>query len=151
MARVPTRRTAELAPVVWDPFEELHRLSRQMSRMLEDAFLPVGAAYEGFTPAADVLETEDAYLVEVELPGVKKGDVTVEVSGQRLVVRGERRAEERKGILRRRGRVTGTFAYEVDFPGEVDVDHVEAELSDGVLSVRVPKAGKERPRTITVK
>jgi HSP20 family protein len=152
MARVPTRTTGtELQPLAWDPFEELQRLSRQMSRVLEGGLLPLPAGDEAFAPVADIEETEDAYVVEVELPGVRKGDVTVEVNGQTLTVRGERRQQERKGILRRRGRVTGRFHFEVGFPGEVDVEHVDAHLEDGVLTVRLPKGGKERARTIAVR
>jgi HSP20 family protein len=153
MARLPVRRGGDedLPLALWDPFQELHRLSRQMSRLFEEAWLPLGRAYEALSPAADIEETDDAYVIEVELPGVRKGDVSVEATGRRLVVRAERREPERQGILRRRGRATGKFLYEVTFPGEVDPEHIEAKLEDGVLTVRAPKVGQERPRTIPVR
>jgi HSP20 family protein len=66
-------------------------------------------------------------------------------------VRGERKEKERRGVLRQRSRVTGTFHYEVSLPGDIDPDKIEARLEEGVLSVRVPKAGQEHPRRITVK
>src|SRR5690606_26044133 len=102
------------------------------------------------TPLADVEETDDAYVVELDLPGVKRGDVDVEVDGRRLSVRGERKERERAGILRRRERTVGRFAYEVTLPGDVDADGVEARLDDGVLSVRLPKPEHDRRRRIPI-
>ena len=95
-------------------------------------------------------EVDDAYLVEVELPGVKRDDVSVEVAGRRLTVSGERKERERVGILRRRTRTVGRFHYEVVLPGEVAEDDVSAGMDEGVLTVRVPKAASERPRRIPI-
>ena len=96
-------------------------------------------------------ETPDAYVVEIELPGVKKDDVDIEIAGRRLAVRGERKEKERAGILRRRERVVGRFSYEVTLPGDVQDDGVEAHLNEGVLTLRVPKPDRERPRRIEVR
>jgi HSP20 family protein len=105
----------------------------------------------GFTPPADVEETDDAYVVEIELPGVKKHDLEIEVSGRRLTVRGERKETERVGVLRRQERTVGSFAYEVVLAGDVLEDKVEASLDEGVLTVRLPKPEHEQPRRIQVK
>src|SRR5579875_2696348 len=134
------RNDEELQSWVWEPFAELSRLSRRVSRLVD--MLP-WADGDGFTPTADVEETDEAYIVELELPGVKKGDISVEASDRRLVVRGERREQARRGILRRRGRVTGHFHYELSLPGDLDVDRIEARLEDGVLTLQIPKSGKE--------
>ena len=117
----------------WSPLEELDRL------------------VEGFVPMADIEESDDAFTIELELPGVKKDDISVEVSDRRVVVSGERKEKERVGILRRRTRSVGRFHYEVTLPGGVDDDAVEASLGEGVLTVRVPKAAGERPRRISIK
>ena len=103
-----------------------------------------------FTPLADLEETDEAYLAEIELPGVQLEDLSVEVAGRRLSVTGERKERERVGILRRRTRTVGRFQYEVLLPGDVDEEHVEASLHDGVLTVRVPKPEADRPRRIPV-
>ncbi|MDQ3896756.1 MAG: Hsp20/alpha crystallin family protein [Actinomycetota bacterium] len=103
-----------------------------------------------FTPLADLEETEEAYLAEIELPGVKLEDLSVEVAGRRLTVTGERKERERVGILRRRTRTVGRFHYEVLLPGEVDEEGVTASLHEGVLTVVVPKPASERPRRIPV-
>ena len=102
-------------------------------------------------PLADLEETDDAYVVEVELPGVKREDINVEVIGRRLTVTGERKERERTGILRRSTRTVGRFEHEVLLPGEVDEEGVEATLDEGVLSIRVPKSERERPKRIAVK
>jgi HSP20 family protein len=103
-----------------------------------------------FTPLADIEETGEAYVAEIELPGVAIDDLSVEVAGRRLTVTGERKEKERVGILRRRTRTVGRFHYEVLLPGDVDEEAVEASLADGVLTVRVPKPVSQRRRRIAI-
>lgn len=90
----------------------------------------------------------DNYLVEVELPGIKKEEVTIEVSGRRLTVRGERKQRDRVGVLRHNERIVGSFCYEVMLPDEVDVDKIDASLAEGVLTVKVPKTKGARSKRI---
>jgi HSP20 family protein len=147
---LPARRSQGDEVARWQPWSELSRLQDQLSRFLEDFSTVPYLFGEGFSPLADLEETEDEYVVEIELPGVKKHDVSVELSGRRLVVSGERKERERSGVLRRRGRVAGRFHHEVLLPGEIDPEGVTAHLEEGVLTVRVPKAATERPRRIEV-
>jgi HSP20 family protein len=134
----------------WDPLAELQFQQSQLSSLLENWGDLSSMMAEGFTPKADVEETEDAYLVEVELPGVKKGDIEISVSGRRIAISGERKEKERVGILRRRTRSVGRFYYEVLLPAVIDESDVTAHLDDGELIVRVPKATNERSRRIQV-
>jgi hypothetical protein len=92
-----------------------------------------------------VEERDDAYVVELELPGVRESDVEVSLAGRRLIVSGERREKERVGLLRRRTRRVGRFYYEVELPGAVDEDGVTASLDEGVLTVMLPKAERAGP------
>jgi HSP20 family protein len=135
----------------WDPFGELERLNRQLAHYLDSWRQLPDLVGRSFTPLADVEESADAYVVEIEVPGVKKGDLDIELAGRRLSVRGERKEKERVGILRRRERVVGRFHYEVTLPGDVDEEGVEAQLEEGVLTVRIPKPAHERPRQIAVR
>jgi len=104
-------------------------VSDQLDQLLEG--WPGSGRYrwsDGFSPLADLEETDDAYLVEVELPGVKKHDVAVEISGRRVIVDGGRKELERAGVLRRRTRAVGRFHHEVVLPGDVDAEAVSASL-----------------------
>jgi HSP20 family protein len=102
-------------------------------------------------PLVDIEEAEDAWIVEAELPGAKREDVHVELRDNELVIFGEIKERERKGILRRRTRRTGEFEYRVTIPGEADPVGIDASLHEGVLTVRIPKPARQRPREIEVK
>lgn len=153
MALLPVRKANSQSSdlVRHDPFGELERMHRQLSDLLESWRNWPSLLGEGFTPPADVEETEDAYTVEIELPGVKREDLDIEVSGRRVSVRGERKEKERAGILRRRERTVGSFVYEVTLPGDVDEGGAQANLDEGVLSLRLPKPEHERPRKIQIR
>ncbi|HEX2075532.1 MAG TPA: Hsp20/alpha crystallin family protein [Geodermatophilus sp.] len=141
--RTPSRSVAS-----WDPFRELAELSERMNRLWETGF---GAtALDRWAPLADVEETEDAWSVEIDLPGVARGDIDIQLNDRELTVSGEMKDKERAGILRRRTRRVGQFHYAVTLPGDVDADNVTASLSEGVLTVRVPKAQQAKPRRIAI-
>ena len=142
-------RTERTDPTRWDPLTEVRNVLSQLSRF-PDTWEEL-VARDGFTPRADVEETDDAYVIEVEVPGVNKKDIEVSVAGRRLTITGERKERERVGILRRRTRRVGRFEYDIQLPGDVDDKSVGAELADGVLTVRVPKATTERARRIEIR
>jgi HSP20 family protein len=135
----------------WDPFAEFEDLYDRMGRLMGSvsggpvrqlAALP-------WSPLADVSETEDAYLIEADLPGVSQDQVSVEASGGDLVISGEISSRrERAGVLRRATRRQGRFEYRTMLPADADPDQVSASLADGVLTVRVAKAETARPRRI---
>jgi HSP20 family protein len=121
-------------------------VGRLLAENVDEAIRPD----QGWRPAADVEETTDAYLVELELPGVKREDVSVEFGGGELTVTGEAKERQRVGFLRTRTRLVGRFDYRVSLPADVQEDQVSASLSEGVLTVRVPKNEKSRPRKIPI-
>jgi HSP20 family protein len=153
MANLATRpeRGASL-PARWDPFRELEEMRDRMDRLFTDVLGSSGS--QGpvvWAPPVDLEEADDAWVVEADLPGVKKGDVTVELRDGELAIHGEVKERERTGVLRRRTRRTGEFDYRVMLPGDVDDEHIAAELNDGVLNVRIPKPQRAQPRRIEVK
>ncbi len=133
------------------PLSDLQRLESQLGQLLDGWPDLSSWTGDGFVPLADVEETDDAYVVELELPGVKKSDIDISVEDRRLSVTGERKEKERTGVLRRKTRTVGRFVYEIRLPEPVDEDGVSATLADGVLTIRVPKASTSRSRRIEVK
>jgi HSP20 family protein len=137
----------------YDPFSEFNRLTRQLTQLVDDRWpdLPSVLGRDGFSPPVDVEETDDAYLIELDLPGVDKKDIDIEATGRQLVVQGERKEKERVGVLRRQTRTVGRFRYEVVLPEDINGDAVEANMQEGVLRLRVPKQQGKNKRRIEVK
>jgi HSP20 family protein len=136
----------------WEPFSELEHFNEQFERLIDRVWSPAGAGGGvPWVPLADIEETDDAWIVELELPSVDRRDIDVELRENELVVTGEIKEKERKGVLRRRTRRTGGFEYRVTLPGQADEENIEANLHDGVLTVRVQKSDRARARRIEVK
>jgi HSP20 family protein len=153
---LPERRRGG-APERWERFQELEQVTERMRRMLEETFggfgrwsslLPETA---GWSPLVDIEEHDDAYVLEAELPGVKREDVEIELVGNELAVTGELNEKERAGIVRRRTRRTGRFDYRVTVPEQVDAEQMDASLADGVLTVRVRKSQRAQRKKIAIK
>jgi HSP20 family protein len=149
MAFLPQQR---LASRHFDPLRELEDFRERMRGVLEATFAGLPEVGEGvWSPLVDVEETDDAYILEAELPGVDRKDVRVELEGSELVIAGERKERPRSGVLRRRGRVTGRFEYRIALGQEIDPERIDASLVDGVLTLRVPKGERAQRRKIEVK
>jgi len=134
-----------------EPFGELELLNERMRRMLEQTFgglAPLDG--DAWAPLVDIEEQDDAYVIEAEVPGVKRDDVNVEQIGNQLLISGEIKEQQRKGTLRRKARRVGRFAYRVMLPERVDHEQIEAKLNDGVLTVRVPKSQRAQRRHVEI-
>ncbi len=124
---------------------------REFDQLVNSVFGPTnGTTPASWTPLADVTESDDAWLFEIELPGLKRDDITIEATGNELSITGEYKEKERVGMLRRRTRRVGRFEFRATLPSDVDVEHISADLADGVLSVRVPKREAAKPRRIAI-
>jgi HSP20 family protein len=104
-----------------------------------------------WVPSADIEETDDAYVLELDLPGVKGDDVNIELRDNEVRITGEIKVKERTGVLRRQTRRVGQFEFMMTLPGDINPEEVEASLHDGVLTVRLGKAAASQPRQIEVK
>jgi HSP20 family protein len=134
-------------PRRWDPVRELDEFYDRFARVWDAG---PGDALDRWVPLADLEETDDAYVVELELPGLADEDVDVQLDDRVLTVSGEIQERKRTGILHRRTRKVGKFDYTVTLPGELDDEHVAATLHNGVLTVRVPKSPHARRRRIEI-
>jgi HSP20 family protein len=131
--------------VRWTPFGELGLMERRMRRMLED----VGF---GPMPAADVYETEDVFVVELEVPGFEKPELSLEVSDHTLTVTGEAASdeEERGKAFILHERLAQAFERRFQLPEDADTEKIVATFDSGLLEVRVPKSEKTAPRTVQI-
>jgi HSP20 family protein len=100
---------------------------------------------------ADIEETDDGFLVDIDLPNVRRDDVQLELRENTLRVFGETKERERVGTVRRQMRRVGEFEYLVTLPGDIDPERVDATLHDGVLTVWVGKAVASQPRRVEIK
>lgn len=146
--RLPERWRPAFPSDFWDQLGEMSHLWDRMGRMFEGV---PGIGPDAWVPTVETEEAGDAYLVRAELPGMKSDDVNVELNGNELRITGE--IEENGGgnaktrTLRQRH---GKFAYRTSLPTDADSEHAHAELSDGVLTVRLPKAAQARARRIAI-
>lgn len=154
MSQLLPERRSRLAPDRWEPLSDLEQMADRMRRMLEQTLGGPGfpsTDASGWSPFVDVEEADDAYVVEVDLPGVRRDDVDIELVGNELSISGEVKERDRKGVLRHQTRRTGRFAYRIVLPDQVDAEKIEAKLSEGVLTVRVPKSERAQRRKVEVK
>jgi HSP20 family protein len=152
MALLPGRRGGQNLTLV-DPSREFEDIYDRMGQLMNFAFGDLGLVRPGsapWSPLAEVSETDDAYLVHVELPGIRKDQVDVQLADRELVISGDIKESE-NGRRRRSSRRTGRFEYRTYLPADVKADQVSAQLADGVLTVTVPKSETAKPRRIEVK
>ena len=156
MAALPVRRGGRNTSVV-NPSREFEDIYDQMGQLMNFAFglTPAALADMPWVPLADLSETDDAYVVKAELPGVHKDQVNIQLQDRELVISGEvAEPEDGNGNGHRRrhrsSRRTGQFELRTYLPGDVKADAVTAQLSDGVLTVTVPKAEAAKPRKIEI-
>jgi HSP20 family protein len=136
-------------------YEPFRAMRREFDRLFED-FLPT-LAEDGpataWMPRFDLVEREEDFVAKMDLPGLRPEDINVEMEDGRLVVRGERKQEERseKENVVRMERVHGSFFRSFTLPRNVKPDEIEAAFTDGVLTLTIPKSEAARPRRIEVR
>ncbi|MBW3612544.1 MAG: Hsp20/alpha crystallin family protein [Chloroflexi bacterium] len=141
----------------YDPLSEMVSLRSAMDRLFEDSFVsPMSwrtiSGGESVTPAIDVHETPDDLVVTAVLPGLKAEDVEITMTGQNLTLRGEFKADddvERDQYLYRERRY-GAFSRSLQLPVRVEGDQADATFTDGILTLRIPKAEEVKPRQIRI-
>ena len=128
-----------------EPFTEFNRL-------VNNLFGASDAAPQRWTPAMDLVEADDHFVLKADLPGLSEDDVAIEVQDSVLTISGSREAEherKEKGWYRLE-RSYGTFSRSLTLPEGIDADRVEANFDRGVLEVRIPKPEERKPRRISI-
>jgi len=145
-----------MALVRWEPAQELATLQDEMNRLF-GAFFDTGQTGnptrpQRWIPAMDLVETEDAFMLRADLPGLDAGDVEIEVEDRVLTLSGERKTEhdEKHQGYYRVERGFGSFQRSLTLPEGVDADQVSASFAKGVLEIRIPKPEQRRPRRVQI-
>ncbi len=128
-----------------DPF------SREVDRLFDRLF-DTPAQAQRWTPAMDLTEADDHYVLKADLPGVSDEDISIEVENGLCTISGERKAEHEhseRGFYRLE-RAFGRFQRQMTMPEGIDPDGVTADFDRGVLSVRIPKPEQIKPRRVEI-
>ena len=142
----------------WNPLQDLVLLQDRMNRLFEDATQRRNQADAGagdqferadWTPASDIYETESGYLIAIDLPGIDRNALEIDIDDNRLVVKGVREVSESR--QHRTERPRGKFLRTYSVPGSVDQAKIAAEYKDGVLQISLPKRTEQKPKKIDIK
>jgi len=148
--------------VRFDPFRELDRLQNEVNRLFDGYTAPtqegrpsgVPAAFAGrlWSPAVDIAENQNEIVLHAELPGLKQDEIDIELTGDTLTIRGERKfeSEERKDSFVRVERSYGRFQRSFTLGVPVEAERVSATYPDGILEIHLPKSEATRPRKVPV-
>lgn len=151
-----------MAIVKWEPFGELSTLRRQMDHLIESFFGRESLSYERerWIPAVDVAETKDEIVVKVEVPGMDDKDISVTLSSDNLIIKGEKKSEkeEKDKHFHRIERCCGSFQRVINLPVAVDQEKIavdqekiKANYIKGVLEIHLPKKAEAKPKEIPIK
>ncbi len=139
---------------IWDPFREMEELldrysrsSRKSLAKSDDKTFEIG----DWMPVIDIDETDDAFLVKAELPGVEKNDVNVNIENGILTIRGEKKTETEDKKRHRAECAYGSFVRSFSLPQDIKAEKVEAEYKNGILNLTIPKSEEAKPKQIEVK
>jgi HSP20 family protein len=141
----------------WNPLQDLVILQDRMNRLFEDATQRRAQSGEvnheleraDWTPLADIYEVESGYVIALDLPGIKRDALEIDIDDNRLIVKGTRVIDEEKA--RRSERPRGRFLRSFSVPASVEQGKIGADYKDGVLQIRLPKRTEQKAQKIEVK
>ena len=141
--------------VRWNPWREMIGLHNQINHLFGEVASPSGSTDTeavGWNPVVDVYEKDDSVVIQAELPGVNKDDISIDLKDRLLTLRGERCSEEtaKHESYHRRERFFGRFYRAFRLQANLDAERIQADYKDGVLTIEIPKAEGSRPRQITI-
>ncbi|HKP85118.1 MAG TPA: Hsp20/alpha crystallin family protein [Blastocatellia bacterium] len=158
MAKTGTQmapRRASRNFVTFDPFREMFDLQRRINQLFDNSAATAsdeGVALSTWTPAVDIYEDDQAFLLKLELPEVSREDVKVNLHDNTLSITGERRFEneEKREGYHRVERSYGQFYRSFTLPPNVNAEAINAQFKDGMLRLTLPKKEEAKPKQISV-
>jgi HSP20 family protein len=138
-------------PMLFDPFEQLRDFQRALDAFRSSSWLGAGLSAGGAYPPINVFRRGDDIVAIIEVPGVRKSDLDIKIERNTLRISGSKSVEYGdKAAMHRRERLAGRFDRAVTLPIEIDADKIRAECRDGILALYLPRAERDKPRSITV-
>ena len=140
-----------------EPFSELMSLRQAMDKLFEDSFVRpsrfLAAFGETAAPAIDTYQTPNEVVVKAALPGIKPEDISIDITGNTLIIKGETKAAEetKKEDYLYQERRYGSFSRSLVLPSGLQADKSEADLENGILTLTIPKTAEAKPKTIKIK
>lgn len=154
MALIRWNPAREVATFPSDVFHMQREIDRMFDRFLGGSLMEDGTAFtSNWTPAVDITEHENEYVVKLEIPGVSKDDVKITLENNVLTVKGEKKQEKesKSANYHRVERSYGAFQRTFTLPMGVKEDSIDASYKDGILNIALPKAEEAKPKQIDVK
>jgi HSP20 family protein len=134
-----------------DPFEALFQLQRELEGRFASSWLGGATSGIGAFPPINIFQQGHDFVAVVELPGVNKGDLEVQAKQSTIRISGRKQVDVGEAVsVHRRERSAGTFDRTITVPIEIDTDGVRAEYRDGILAIFIPRAERDKPRSITI-
>jgi HSP20 family protein len=136
----------------WRPIREIEDWERHLEDFFGKPLWRLPTDERGWMPAVDIFEKDDKFVVKAELPGMKDEDIDVSVTGDTLVIKGEKKteSEEKEADYYRCERTYGSFYRSIPLPATVDANKIEADFEDGVLEVSLHKSAEVKPKKVAV-
>ena len=142
---------ANMATVFADPFDALFNLQRALEARTESDWLQNQTAGQGPFPPINVFQQGADIVAIVELPGVDKNDLQIQAKENTIRIAGKKAVDLPEGVsVHRRERIFGEFDRTISLPIQLDPDGIKAEYQDGVLALFLPRAERDKPRTIKI-
>jgi HSP20 family protein len=135
----------------YDPFDALLDFQRALEARLESDWLRGGTAGAGAYPPINVFQQGDSLVAILEVPGLNKSDLEVQAKDNIIRISGKKAVSYPEGAsVHRRERLSGTFDRTLTVPMQIDADGIKAEYRDGILALFIPRAERDKPRSISI-
>ncbi len=140
-------------PDNWDPFAGLRVMHREIERLTGRQNAAGRGIGGGSYPSVNVLSSNDEMVIECELPGIKREEIDLSIAGETVVIKGSKKCKRETDDTQyhRKERGSGDFSRTVVLPEKVDADNISASMSEGILTIRLPKSEAASLKKIKIK
>lgn len=140
-----------MLPGFRDPFQAILALQRAVESRHQSDWMGSGTAGNGGYPPINIFQKADGFVAILELPGIDKNELNIEVKENNVRISGKKNVEyDQQSSVHRRERLSGVFDRTISLPLQIDPEATRAEYRDGLLALLIPRASSEKPRSIKI-